>query len=128
VFRQWLLQVEYSNEDSILSMLPNLDVTQQVLLDKRLHRDAIARGTFGLQGSMLARDSQWKDKVIDIVTGKEKSPKIIEQVISLIKKDIASHQNRLPDVKTGSLAWHETWIRVYQEWLKKIEEIRAQTQ
>jgi hypothetical protein len=125
-FRDYLAKREgYSQEDDILARLPSMDVVQQAMLDKSLHQDAVEKGSFGQQSGTLAQDTAWKQQFIDIVQGKERRPEIIRQTIDIIRRDMRSHLNRTPNVKTGSNAWHRAWAAVYQQWLDKLATIQG---
>jgi hypothetical protein len=113
----------YSHEEPILSQLPSMDIVQQALLDKKLHQDAVGKGSFGSQSSTLSHDTDWKQKFIDIVQGRERRPEIIRQTIDIIRRDMQSHLGRVPNAKTGSDAWHRSWSVVYQKWLNKLNQI-----
>ncbi len=114
---------EYVNELDIISQLPQLSPIQQVQLDISLHNDAVNKGTFGRQSSLLSNDSLWKHKLAEIFQGKEKNPEVIKQTIDIVEKDLNSHLGRPSSSKTGSLAWHQAWINVYQGWLRQLQAI-----
>lgn len=118
-FKQFLEQA-FPNELNILSKLPNLNTVQQLALDRQLHKDAVNKGTFGSQSTQLAQDSDWKAKISDVFQGKELNPDVIYQLIALLEKDIASHKNQIISQKTGSNDWHQAWINVYIDWIRKL--------
>lgn len=122
-FSEYLADKGFSKEQAILSQLPRMDMVQQAKLDIQLHNDAIANQTFGLQGQQLVSDKGWKQRFIDIVQGKEHRPEIIQQTIDNIENDMESHRDRISNKKTGSSAWHEAWIAVYEQWLIKLQQL-----
>lgn len=111
----------YPNEELILSQLANMSLIQQALLDKKLHTNAIQSG--GFDSEQLSQDQHWKDRFIEILRGKVYDPETIVQTINIIKRDMKSHKNRNPSMKTGSAAWHSAWLQVYQNWLSHLENI-----
>jgi hypothetical protein len=122
-FSEFLADKGYSQEQSVLLQLPKLDMVQQAQLDMKLHNDAIVNRTFGSQSQQLATDKGWKQRFIDIIQGKETNPEIIRQTIDNIEVDLESHRNRLSDRRTGSSAWHQAWIAVYEQWLQKLHQL-----
>ena len=121
-FSEYITNKGYAKEQVVLSQLPHLDMVQQAQLDMSLHNDAIANKTFGSQSNKLANDKVWKQEFINIIQGNENNPSIIQQTIDNIKNDLASHQNRFSDNKTGSDAWHLAWINVYKKWIKVLQQ------
>jgi hypothetical protein len=115
----------FPHERNLLSVLPYLDVIKQIEWDIALHSDAIHSGNFKKDNNLLASDSKWKRKLIDIFRGKEKDPQIISTLVNILNKDIASHQGRIPDKLTGSNQWNSTWIEVYKQWLEKLRKMRG---
>ena len=107
-------------EQAILSQLPGLDMVQQAQLDMKLHNNAIANRTFGVDGSQkLASNKVWKQKFIEIIQGTETNPEIIRQTIDNIEDSLESHRNQ--DI--GIPAWNDTWITVYEQWLRKLHQL-----
>lgn len=121
-FKEYLKNQEYSNEQEILSKLPNLNLVQQVQLDIALHNDAISKNTFYNQNRNLATDSLWKENLISIFQGKLNDPILIKKIIALLYRDIETHK-RSGNPITGSEIWHKTWIHVYSGWLNKLKTI-----
>ena len=122
-FREYLFEKRYQHEQEILSQLPSMDIVKQIETDIALHNSAIEKGTFGHASSELAQDNAWKYKLLNIVSGQEKNPVVIHQVIDVIKNDMQSHQNRQSTPDTGSQDWHSMWLSVYGQWLHKLEQI-----
>lgn len=116
-------QQQFPNEKEILDTLPKLDPVEQIRVDIGLHRKAIDSGNFQAFSDVLSTDSKWKDKLIDVFTGRETDPGLIAQMKQLIMRDIESHKHRQPNMFTGSNEWHQMWINVYNQWLQKLGEL-----
>lgn len=112
---------EYAQEQDLLTQLPHMDPVQQAQTDIALHQDAINKGSFAGHNTELDNDTSWKSKFIDILQNKEQNPQVIQQVIAKIKQDIQTHLGRISDEKTGSQNWHQTWVNIYQNWIKTLE-------
>lgn len=113
-----LQQRGFSNEDSILKILPNLDPVQQVQLDIALNHNGVGR--FPQYEGLLKSDAKWKLKLIDVFQGRENNnPNLINLLIKVVKRGIASH-NRSASQLTGSDEWNQVWTTVYHQWLKEL--------
>jgi hypothetical protein len=117
-FSGYLSKYGYSNEKDIVSILPNLDPIQQVKLDIKLNMNAT--DTFPNDKSLLVSDSSLKRQLIPVFQGKIKDPRVIQSLIRVVERGIKSHQNRVSNQLTGSSAWNATWIKVYQQWLNRL--------
>jgi hypothetical protein len=111
----------YSHETNILDLLPRLNPIQQVKIDIALNMNGI--DAFPGHSNLLVSDSQWKQKLIPVFQGKEKNPQVIQTLIGVVKNAIQSHKNRASNQLTGSAAWNQTWIHVYNQWLKKLHNL-----
>lgn len=117
-FSNYLRQYGYSNENDILSILPNMDPIQQVKLDINLNMNAI--DSFPNSNHLLVSNSKDKKNLIPFFQGKIKDPNTIKQLIQVVENSKRTHQNRVANQLTGSSDWNNTWIKVYDKWLKKL--------
>ena len=117
-FSDYLAKSGYNNENDLISILPNLDPAQQVILDIKLNMNGI--DNFPGDSDILYSNSEDKKKLIPIFRGKIKNPAVIHSAINTVKQSLRSHKNRAANQLTGSRAWNNTWIEVYRQWLKKL--------
>jgi len=114
---------DFVHEHDLLRLLPTLDTIQQIELDIALHDNAIKSGNFDQHRSLLATDSKWKNKLIDVFRGKERNPKVISSLFHILHRDIHSHQGRVANKLTGSNRWNDAWAKVYKQWLEKLRKM-----
>jgi len=117
-FSDYLRQRGYSNENDILKLLPQLDPVDQVRLDMQLNMNGV--DTFPSSSHLLVTNSKDKAGLIPIFRGKVKNPQTIKYFIGVVNDSKKSHQQRAANQLTGSHAWNDTWIRVYDQWLKRL--------
>ncbi|NIQ15821.1 MAG: hypothetical protein GTO02_15925, partial [Candidatus Dadabacteria bacterium] len=43
--------------------------------------------------------------------------------IDVVERSKQSHEQRAANQLTGSHAWNDTWIKVYNQWLKKLNKL-----
>lgn len=120
-FSDFLRRKGYSNEENILSLLPQLDPVNQVKLDIQLNMNGI--DTFPNSGHMLVNNSQQKQGLIPIFQGKVRNPQVIKSYIGVVEQSKRSHMQRAANQMTGSHAWNNTWIKVYNQWLKRLNNL-----
>ena len=117
-FSNYLANKGYSNEKDILWLLPRLDKVQQVEMDIKLNNNGM--DVFPDSKSLLSSDIGWKKKLIDVFRGSVNDPNLINSLVKVVKRGIASHKNRVSNQLTGSDRWNETWVQVYHQWLKEL--------
>lgn len=120
-FSDYLKQKGYDGEKDIISLLPQLDTTQQVRLDILLNMNGI--DTFPDNSNLLVTNSNQKRKLIPIFKGKVKNPAKIEAAINIVLQSKKSHEQRVANQLTGSHAWNDVWIQVYDQWLEKLHNL-----
>jgi len=120
-FSDYLAKNGYNNEQDIISILPDLDPVQQVMLDIKLNMNGV--DNFPGNGNLLYSNSNDKKKLIPIFRGKVRNLAIIHAAINTVLQSKKSHEKRAANQLTGSHAWNDTWIRVYNQWLKKLHNI-----
>ena len=120
-FSDYLRKKGYDNEKSILTLLPQLDPVDQVRLDIQLNMNGI--DSFPGSGHLLINNSQQKQGLIPIFQGKVKNPKVIKSYIDVVEKSKRSHMQRAANPLTGSHAWNDVWIRVYDQWLNRLNKL-----
>jgi hypothetical protein len=108
------------------------NIITQVKRDIQLHRIAINRGRD--ERGTLEANIPIKEKVIDILQGKERNVDIINGIIESLSESQDVHRLYLreeaPPGVTGYRAnyynqpeWHEFWIDAYDNWISVLEEI-----
>lgn len=117
-FSNYLNKHGYSNETGILGILPKLDPVQQVKLDINLNMNGI--NTFPDSNKLLVDNSKEKAKLIPFFQGKIRDPQTIQSLIGVVEYSKKSHEQRASNQLTGSSVWNNTWIQVYNQWLKKL--------
>lgn len=120
-FSDFLRRKGYSNEENILNLLPKLDPIDQVRLDIQLNMNGI--DTFPNSSHMLVSNSQQKQGLIPIFQGKVRNPAVIKSYIGVVEQSKRSHMQRAANQMTGSHAWNNTWIKVYNQWLKRLNNL-----
>jgi len=121
-FSDYLENKGYSNEKDILWLLPRLDKVQQVKMDIKLNNNGM--DVFPKYKSLLSSDIGWKTQLIDVFKGSVHAPNLINLLIQVVKRGIASHKNRVSNQLTGSDRWNETWVKVYRQWLEELNKLR----
>lgn len=121
-FSDYLANKGYSNEKDILWLLPRLDKVQQVEMDIKLNNNGM--DVFPKHKSLLSSDIGWKKQLIDVFQGGVDDPNLINSLIQVVKRGIASHKNRVSNQLTGSDRWNETWVQVYRQWLEELNKLR----
>lgn len=120
-FSDFLRRKGYSNEENILNLLPRLNPIDQVRLDIQLNMNGI--DTFPNSSHMLVNNSQQKQGLIPIFQGKVRNPAVIKSYIDVVEQSKRSHMQRAANQMTGSHAWNNTWIKVYNQWLKRLHNL-----
>jgi hypothetical protein len=120
-FSDYLRKKGYDNENNILTLLPQLDPIDQVRLDIQLNMNGI--DVFPGSSHMLVNNSQEKEGLIPIFQGKIRNPQIIKSYIDVVERSKRSHMQRAANQLTGSHAWNDTWIIVYNQWLKRLHKL-----
>lgn len=120
-FSDFLRRKGYSNEENILNLLPKLNPIDQVRLDIQLNMNGI--DTFPNSSHMLVNNSQQKQGLIPIFQGKVRNPAVIKSYIDVVEQSKRSHMQRAANQITGSHAWNNTWIKVYNQWLKRLNNL-----
>lgn len=120
-FSDYLANKGYSNERDILWLLPRLDKVQQVEMDIKLNNNGM--DTFPQNKSLLNSDIGWKKQLIDVFKNGTNDPNLVKSLIAVVKRGTASHKNRASNQLTGSARWNETWIEVYNQWLKELHKL-----
>ena len=120
-FSDFLKRKGYSNEENILNLLPKLNPIDQVRLDIQLNMNGI--DTFPNSSHMLVNNSQQKQGLIPIFQGKVRNPEVIKSYIDVVEQSKRSHMQRAANQMTGSHAWNDTWIKVYNQWLKRLHNL-----
>ena len=120
-FSDFLRRKGYSNEENILNLLPRLDPIDQVRLDIQLNMNGI--DVFPNSSHMLVNNSQQKQGLIPIFQGKVRNPAVIKSYIDVVEQSKRSHVQRAANQMTGSHAWNSTWIKVYNQWLKRLHNL-----
>lgn len=115
-FSDFLRKKGYDNEKNILTLLPQLNPVDQVRLDIKLNMNGI--DVFPGSSHMLVNNSQDKQGLIPIFQGKVKNPQVIQSYIDVVEDSKRSHMKRAANQLTGSHDWNDTWIKVYNQWLK----------
>lgn len=122
-FSDYLANKGYSNEKDILWLLPRLDKVQQVEMDIKLNNNGM--DVFPRHKSLLSSDIGWKKQLINVFRDGINDPDLINSLIQVVKRGIASHKNRVSNQLTGSDRWNETWIQVYKQWLEELNKLRS---
>jgi len=122
-FSDYLANKGYSNEKDILWLLPRLDKVQQVEMDIKLNNNGM--DVFPKHKSLLSSDIGWKKQLINVFRGSVNDPDLINSLIQVVKRGIASHKNRVSNQLTGSDRWNETWVQVYRQWLEELNKLRS---
>lgn len=117
-FSDYLRRQGYDNEKSLLTLIPQLKPVDQVKLDIRLNMNGI--NTFPNSSNLLVNNSKDKEGLIPIFQGKVKNPNIIKSFIPVVELSKKSHQERASNQLTGSHAWNDMWIKVYDQWLNRL--------
>ncbi len=120
-FSDYLRKKGYQNEKNILTLLPELDPVDQVKLDIQLNMSGV--DTFPGSSHLLVTNSKEKAGLIPIFQGKVKNPEVIKSFIDVVERSKQSHEQRAANQLTGSHAWNDTWIKVYNQWLKKLNKL-----
>jgi hypothetical protein len=120
-FSDFLRKKGYSNETNILTLLPQLDPVNQVKLDIQLNMNGI--DTFPSSSHMLVNNSQQKQGLIPIFQGKVRNPAVIKSYINVVEQSKRSHMQRAANQMTGSHDWNNTWLKVYNQWLKRLHNL-----
>lgn len=120
-FSSYLKNKGYDGEKNILTLLPQLDPVDQVKLDIQLNMNGI--DTFPNSGHLLVNNSQQKAGLIPIFQGKVRNPQVIKSYIGVVEDSKRSHMQRAANQMTGSHAWNDTWIRVYNQWIKRLHKL-----
>lgn len=117
-FSNYLRKQGYNGEKNILTLIPQLNPVQQVKLDIELNMNGIEN--FPGSGHLLVNNSEEKKGLIPIFQGKVKNPRVIKSLIPVIERSKRSHEERAANQLTGSHAWNDMWIKVYDQWLHRI--------
>lgn len=120
-FSSFLRNKGYSNEEDTITLLPKLDAADQVRLDIMLNMNGISAFPGGKH--LLVNNSKEKEKLIQIFLGNVRDADSIKDAIEVILQSKASHENRVGNQATGSSAWNQVWMRVYDQWLVKLNKI-----
>jgi hypothetical protein len=122
-FKQWFVE----HEEDLLTRLVRMTPVEQARVDIGLHRDAVAGGRFGGQEGLLANDAHFKRRFIDLLEHRSQDPvREAGELTNLILRDQEVHRQylKVPEAEnTGSHRWHETWIQIYDGWLKELKKI-----
>lgn len=121
-FSDYLANKGYSNEKDILWLLPRLDKVQQVEMDIKLNNNGM--DIFPDSKSLLSSDIGWKKQLINVFKGGVNDPNLINSLVQVVKRGIASHKNRVSNQLTGSDHWNEAWVQVYKQWLEELNKLR----
>jgi hypothetical protein len=121
-FSDYLANKGYSNEKDILWLLPRLDKVQQVEMDIKLNNNGM--DVFPKHKSLLSSDIGWKKQLINVFRDGVNDPDLINSLVQVVKRGIASHKNRVSNQLTGSDRWNETWVQVYKQWLEELNKLR----
>jgi len=114
-----------------LAGLDEMSPEEQARLDIRLHMAALQPGEDRFDSNdqrLLADDiSRTKLRFINLLKDQNADPQEVKDVIRLLKRDIRSHLDNLgmPSEEYGSKAWHQTWIRVYENWINLLSRLLA---
>jgi len=120
-FSGYLRKKGYDNENNILTLLPQLDPVDQVRLDIQLNMNGI--DSFPGSGHLLVNNSKQKAGLIPIFQGKVQNPQVIKSYIGVVEDSKRSHMQRAANQLTGSHDWNDTWIRVYDQWIKRLNKL-----
>lgn len=120
-FSDYLRRKGYSNEENILNLLPKLNPVDQVNLDIQLNMNGI--DNFPGDGHLLVSNAKDKEGLIPIFQGKIKNPQVIKSYIDVVERSKRTHIQRAANQLTGSHAWNDTWIKVYNQWLKRLHKL-----
>lgn len=109
-------------QESLIDILPKLDKVQQVKLDRSLNLAAADPNDkrYPHYKGLFINDANWKQKLIGVFLGKEKDRRLLEELIKVVHLGIRSHEIQGKDQGGGS-RWNQAWIKVYQGWLKDLE-------
>jgi hypothetical protein len=111
----------YVNEKDLLHLIPQLRPEQQVMLDIKLNMSGI--DNFPDSSHLLVDNSEKKKGLIPIFQGKVRNPSIIKSFIPVVQQSKLTHQKRAANQLTGSHAWNDMWIKVYDHWLEIIHNL-----
>jgi hypothetical protein len=117
-FSDYLRRQGYDNEKSLLTLIPQLKPVDQVKLDIQLNMNGI--DNFPNSGHLLVNNSKEKEGLIPIFKGKVRNPDVIKSFIPVVERSKQSHQERASNQLTGSHAWNDMWIKVYDQWLNRL--------
>ena len=120
-FSDFLRKKGYDNEKNILTLLPQLDPVDQVKLDIQLNMNGI--DNFPGSGHLLVNNSEQKKGLIPIFQGKVRNPQVIKSYIGVVNQSKESHKRRAANQLTGSHAWNDMWIKVYDQWLHRLHKL-----
>jgi hypothetical protein len=120
-FSDYLRKKGYDNENNILTLLPQLDPVDQVKLDIQLNMNGI--DTFPDSSHLLINNSADKKGLIPIFQGKVRNPQVIKSYIGVVENSKRSHMQRAANQMTGSHAWNDVWIKVYNQWIKRLHKL-----
>lgn len=120
-FSDYLRKKGYDNEKSILTLLPQLDPVDQVRLDIQLNMNGI--DNFPGSGHLLVNNSKDKEGLIPIFQGKVRNPEVIKSYMDVVRQSKKSHMQRASNQLTGSHAWNDMWIKVYDQWLNRLHKL-----
>lgn len=113
---------------SLIDILPRLDLVQQVQLDRKLNLKAADPNDkrYPHYRGYLINDANWKQKLIDVFSGKENNSRLIRELIAVVARGIKSHERQAGDQLGGSSKWNATWIKVYERWLHELKKLLSQ--
>lgn len=120
-FSDYLRKKGYDNEKSILTLLPQLDPVDQVRLDIQLNMNGI--DNFPGSGHLLVNNSKDKEGLIPIFQGRVRNPEVIKSYMDVVRQSKRSHMQRAANQLTGSHAWNDMWIKVYDQWLNRLHKL-----
>ncbi len=119
-FSDYLKQNGFSNEKSILTLLPELSPVRQVKIDINLNMNGIDAFP---NGHLLYSNAKDKEMLIPIFKGEVKDPDTIKKAIRLVCKSKKTHQGRVANQATGSDAWNNVWLGIYDQWIRRLKHI-----
>lgn len=105
----------------IINKIDTLSIIEKLLLDIEMHYRSIQRGEH-IKHNMNAIDE--KKKVINVIEGKSRSMKDIDEALKILEDGKNSHD--LKWKRRYDRKWDITWLKVYDEWIDEVKKIKME--